>query len=184
MPLFNPDRQSNYDELRLMQPKYLANFVEMDAIFRAMGHVLDQMEADMELVFNNKFIKRKDKADLDEDCEYFGIVMDSGRTVEEKRNMLLATYIGKGKISGTTIRSVIATLLGHVVVDIHMGTRLVITVDEITADQVIHGELESLFAARLPAQIAWEIIYQAAIIGGNYMAAAVQQADIITIMQR
>lgn len=108
------DRQyaSNYDELISYYPRYYRDVREMVAILQADGKLLDGAQDAIEQVYNNNFIDYMDEQTVKVFESLLCIKQRKSRTLEERRRLIKAYFVGFGKLSATLLSEMIRAYTG------------------------------------------------------------------------
>ena len=90
---------SAYEELKTFYPVFYRDVFEMDAIWRAAGGGLDEIEDGVDAVVNNNFVSLMDTDALAQMETFLGIPLNQKRTLEARRKLVASYFIGGNHIS-------------------------------------------------------------------------------------
>lgn len=184
MEIFYNQIRFGYEELKSYVSHYHLSIRELDAIYQYGGWLLDRMAGDLERILAYQFVENMNEECIERMERFLFISNSSGKTIEERRSIVAATLQSGGKLSSSKIRETIEALIGDDVnVDIEFTDQLLITVDAITADGVMHEAINDMLERMLTAHIAYTILYQVPLSGTIYFGSIIQTADIIEIRQ-
>lgn len=165
MKFYNKYFASNYDELITYYPRYYREVFEMEAILRAHGGFADGIEDNIELVYNNCFIDYMDEASINRLERFLNIGLQKSRTLEERRRMVKAYFVGFGKVSASMLAAMIQSYTGA---DVSIrfepfdeeGNNM-LYIDFLRGDEptLYMGDINLLLSKKIPAHIQ----YQAAV---------------------
>ena len=79
---------SAYEELKTFYPVFYRDVFEMDAIWRAAGGGLDEIEDGVDAVVNNNFVSLMDTDTLAQMETFLGIPLNQKHTLEARRIVL------------------------------------------------------------------------------------------------
>ena len=100
---------NTYDELLTFYPIYYFDVFEMREILKAQGKILDAVKQYIDTAIKNNYVQDADEPTILRLERFLHIPYDAAKTLEERRRMVLAFFVGFGKISATVIKSIIAT---------------------------------------------------------------------------
>jgi len=100
---------NTYDELLTFYPIYYFDVFEMREILKAQGKILDAVRQYIDTAIKNNYVQDADEPTILRLERFLHIPYDGTKTLEERRRMVLAFFVGFGKISATVIKSIIAT---------------------------------------------------------------------------
>ncbi|MCM1530129.1 MAG: YmfQ family protein [Alistipes sp.] len=109
---YNKYFKNNYEELITYYPKFYREVLEMKAILESEGKLADDMEDNIERVFNNCFIDTADENTIGNLENFLSIQKHLDKTLEERRQYVKSHFIAVGKISATAIINMIRTYTG------------------------------------------------------------------------
>lgn len=89
---------SVYDELKTFYPVFYRDVFEMDAIWRAAGGKLDEIEAGVDAAANDTFISMMDAAALSDMEAFLDIAPNKNRTLEVRRKLVASYFVGANHI--------------------------------------------------------------------------------------
>jgi hypothetical protein len=150
-----------YEEIKTYYPRFYDEVLEMDAIWRANGKLIDDSTNGIDLVINNNFIITADSLTLTRWEQFLGLETDAAQSLDARRNAVLAFISGDYKISASSLKESIKLLAG---VDVEISFE---TQDEygnfILKTEIVGGNyvpattwknIFKLYQDRLPAHIA------------------------------
>jgi hypothetical protein len=112
MEIFNNRQRSGYEEIVSYGPHWLTEYREMDAVYQFAGWTLDLMAYWLERTVNNQFPTQADEQAIKIFEQVLNLEPDPEDTLEERRRTVAAYYSGTGKLSRSTIQSMIQTYSG------------------------------------------------------------------------
>lgn len=165
MPLYS-NEISTFEQIRRCYPDYYNEIKEMVAIWKAAAYLVDLFRDGMNRVLDNAFISTMDEETTASIERFLGMRMDSSRTLEERRNIILSYFIGLGKISVSKITAMIEALTGGKInvtfdrKDQEGNIILDIVSNDGKIEALVHKDITSRLDKQLPAHIAYHIVYQ------------------------
>lgn len=165
MPLYS-NEISSFEQIRLCYPDYYCEIKEMVAIWKAAAYLVDLFRDGMNRVLDNAFITTMDEETTASVERFLGMRVDSRRTLEARRNIILSYFIGLGKISVSKITSMVEALTGGKVnvtfdrKDREGNIILDIVSNDGKIDSAIHKDIALRLGKQLPAHIAYHLAYQ------------------------
>lgn len=151
---FNNFGQTGYDELKEWTPAYYQNIREADANLRFAGRTVDQMAQALEEWCANMFIDTMSE-DMLSRMEAFYYLDNSGRTMDERRQLLKAAQIGSGKVDVDRIKRIIKVYAGvdceieflhELNITLHAGNKIVSFTD-----------FTDIIGRQIPAHLSWYV---------------------------
>ena len=97
---------SAYEELKTFYPVFYRDVFEMDAIWRAAGGGLDEIEDGVDAVVNNNFVSLMDADALAQMETFLGIPLNQKRTLEARRKLVASYFIGGNHIGAREIKDI------------------------------------------------------------------------------
>ena len=97
---------SAYEELKTFYPVFYRDVFEMDAIWRAAGGGLDEIEDGVDAVVNNNFVSLMDTDALAQMETFLGIPPNQKRTLEARRKLVASYFIGGNHIGAREIKDI------------------------------------------------------------------------------
>ena len=98
---------SAYEELKTFYPVFYRDVFEMDAIWRAAGGGLDEIEDGVDAVVNNNFVSLMDTDTLAQMENFLGIPLNQKRTLEARRKLVALYFIGGNHIGSQEIKDIV-----------------------------------------------------------------------------
>ena len=158
---YNKYYPNNYEELISYYPKFYREVFEMRAILEAEGSLADDMEDNIERVFDNCFIDTADEQTIENLERFLHIKLYKQRDIEERRRLVKALFVGGGKISASLISEMIEAYTGAAVYctfepfDQEGNNMLTIDFDRGTNPTLYMSEILELIEQRIPAHIVY-----------------------------
>lgn len=103
---------SVYDELKTFYPVFYRDVFEMDAIWRAAGGKLDEIEAGVDAAANDTFISMMDAAALSDMEAFLDIAPNKNRTLEVRRKLVASYFVGANHIGAPEIKELVRGYTG------------------------------------------------------------------------
>lgn len=103
---------SVYEELKTFYPVFYRDVFEMDAIWRAAGGKLDEIEAGVDAVANDTFISMMDAAALSDMEAFLDIAPNKNRTLEVRRKLVASYFVGANHIGAPEIKELVRGYAG------------------------------------------------------------------------
>ncbi|MBQ3160575.1 MAG: DUF2313 domain-containing protein [Oscillospiraceae bacterium] len=101
---------SSYERILRFVPVFFRDIFEMDSIYRVDGEMVDELILKINIVKANRYILSADEETISELEAFLGLESDSDSTLDDRRNLLVSYFTGFGKLSATTIKSIIKSL--------------------------------------------------------------------------
>ncbi len=102
----------SYERISSFSPAFYAEVVEMEAIYRADGKMMDLFKEDMLRVKDNCFVLTADEETTEESERFLSIKVYPTKSLDERRRLVAAYYSGFGKISKTRIKEMMKSFTG------------------------------------------------------------------------
>ena len=112
MRLYDNAPESWHDEMASWFPAWYADVLEMDALWRTFGTMLDQLQADIKTVLDNNFLGRCDEATIAFWEDFMRIDLTVQHSVDYRRRYIMTHFSGFGKCSASQIKSIIKQYTG------------------------------------------------------------------------
>jgi hypothetical protein len=162
------DRQyaSNYDELISYYPRYYRDVREMVAILQADGKLLDGAQDAIEQVYNNNFIDYMDEQTVKVFESLLCIKQRKSRTLEERRRLIKAYFVGFGKLSATLLSEMIRAYTGSdpfikfEPFDLQRNNMLYISVSPQDECDFFTGDVIDIVSQKIPAHIPYRLTFE------------------------
>ena len=103
---------SVYEELKTFYPVFYRDVFEMDAIWRAAGGKLDEIEAGVDAAANDTFISMMDAAALSDMEAFLDIAPNKNRTLEVRRKLVASYFVGANHIGAPEIKELVRGYTG------------------------------------------------------------------------
>lgn len=150
----NPPYPNNFQELCAAMPLYYLEVLEMRAILRAQGHLLDDVCDGMEKMVDANFILTADEPTICRWEKKLHINYKNQLTLDQRRHVVIGYIIGFGHIGEPEIRAIIAQYTAHNVdFDFMRGTITIFIDGEIFDEDNMLGTL----LRRLPTHLGLSI---------------------------
>lgn len=94
---------NNYEILKLKYPRFYDRVLEMQAILKTQGFMLDEIQIAYEIVLNNMFIVYMDEKSVSTLESFLNIIPTRKQTLDDRKKILIAHFKGFGKISSKAI---------------------------------------------------------------------------------
>ena len=172
MSYLNPPYEDNFKELCASMPLFYLDVFEMRAILRAQGGLLDGFCDAIERVVNNNFIDTADAETITELEKFLHISLERSRTLEERRRLVKAFFVGFGKVSASMLAAMIQSYT-NAPVDIYFepsdeerNNTLFIDMERGDSETLYMSDIILLLSKKLPAHINWRaaIIYKISVV--------------------
>ncbi len=153
MSYLNPPYKNNFQELCASMPLFYLEVLEMRAILRAQGRLLDGVCGGMEKLVDVNFILTADEATIRMWEKALKITYTNKLTLDQRKHVVIGYIIGHGHIGEPEIRKIIA-LYTDFAVDIAFDRGdISITLDGCGSIPAYANLLET-FAKRIPAHLS------------------------------
>ena len=103
---------SAYEELKTFYPVFYRDVFEMDAIWRAAGGKLNEIEVGVDAAANDTFISMMDAAALSDMETFLDIVPNKNRTLEVRRKLVASYFVGANHIGAPEIKELVRGYTG------------------------------------------------------------------------
>lgn len=113
MSYLNPPYPNNFQELCAAMPLYYLEVLEMRAILRAQGHLLDDVCDGMEKMVDANFILTADEPTICSWEKRLHINYKNRLTLDQRKHVVIGYIIGFGHIGEPEIRAIIAQYTAH-----------------------------------------------------------------------
>lgn len=158
---YNKYFKNNYEELITYYPKFYRDVLEMKAILESEGKLADDMENNIEQVFNNCFIDTADENTIGNLEKFLSLGLYKQRSLEERRRLVKSLFVGGGKISASMISEMIAAYTGAPVscrfepFDEYGNNKLYIDFNRGKEKTLYISDILALVEKRIPAHIEY-----------------------------
>ncbi len=160
--LFDPYWPNNYARLITYYPVWYRDVYEMVEILKTEGQLLDDLDAGTLLVLNNNFIDTADEPTIAKLESFIGIIPNPERTLDERRRLIKAYFVGFGKISASMLKEMIFSYTGagsevkFEPGDAQQNNYLSIFIERGAEPTLYLAEIDTLLQKKIPAHIAWQ----------------------------
>lgn len=178
--------KSCYEELINYYPRYYRDVLEMCAILKADGNIADKLEDSIEKVFANAFIDTADAATVARLERFLDLKLKKVGTLEERRRIVKAFFVGSGKTSASMLKSMISAYTNSEVTvrfepaDTYGNNKLYIEFDRGSEKDVFLDDIQTLVSMKIPAHIEFSLNMTYGTEITAIHAAAVQEGTITT----
>ena len=156
--VFYNRQRSSYEELRTYMPVFWNAIRELDANSRFAGYTLDHAADEMEQFVKNWFFDTMDEATLALYEDFLNITGMEDKTLQERRALVKATWIGGQKINRPKIKALIRAYF-DCDSEVHFTHRLIIK-PGISLDMDIEDPgINKIIAPMIPAHIATDYYF-------------------------
>ena len=121
---------SNYPELQAAYPRFYLDVVEMQAILKAQGKLLDDITDGIELIVDNNFIDTADEATITMLERALGITGTEDQTLDARKYALKILIGGKHHFGEPEIKYIVAGYIEGTVTVRLIGGAICITVEQ------------------------------------------------------
>ena len=152
---------SNYDELITYYPQFYRDVLEMRAILEAHGAVIDALEDNIERTFFNSFIDTADEQTITELERFLKIKLGGERSLETRRRLVKAFFVGFGKVSASVLAAIISSYTHGPVetkfepFDSAGNNMLYLLYSRGDAPTLYFEDIDYLISKKIPAHIVW-----------------------------
>lgn len=153
---------TSYARLLTYYPVWYREVLEMDEILKTEGKLLDDADASLMLVLNNNYIDSANLSTIETLESFIGIPSNPSRTLEERRRLIKAYFVGFGKVSASMLKEMISSYTGagseikFEPVDSSGNNCLYIYIDRGDEPTLYITEIDTLLRKKLPAHIMLE----------------------------
>lgn len=103
--------ENEYEELLTFYPRFYRDVLEMDAILRADGYLLDRLMDDIDRTYLNAFIDTADEATIEKWERFLHIATNRTIPLDDRKRLIKAYFVGSGKFSGSLAEAMIKAYL-------------------------------------------------------------------------
>lgn len=154
MSYLNPQYANNFQELCAAMPLFYLDVLEMRAVLRAQGALLDGNCDGLELIIANNFIQTADETTIKQWEAALDITYEEKLTLDQRRSVVIARITGNGHIGEPEIREIIGHYTERAVTVAFAKGVIYITIEgEIFGE----GNLVDTLLRRIPAHLALKI---------------------------
>lgn len=172
---FNNGYETTYEELLSYYPNFYRKVFELKAILEAYGRICDNVIDTINAVLENSFIETADETMTSRLEKFLGIETDVNQTLEERRSLVYAHFVGFGKISASKIKEIVKAFTGadctvtFEPTDDAGNNALIIEINRGVNEIFSFTNINRTIANRIPAHIAfdWAIKYKHAVVAGK-----------------
>lgn len=175
--LFDDYYKSSYDQLVTYYPTFYIDVVEMQAVLKAEGDMLDGVKDGIERVFGNCFVDSADEKTIEKLEGFLHIHLRTQKSLEERRRLVKSYLAGSGKLSSALLGDMIAVYTGASSTfefkpfDEQGNNRLFIDTERGAEISFYPSDIMELISAKLPAHIPYQfnVVYEYGTAAGNEM---------------
>lgn len=159
---YNNYYSSNYEELLTYYPKFYRDVLEMRAVLEAEGKIADDLQANIEQVFDDCFIDTADESTIRSLEKFLFLGLYKQRSLEERRRLVKSLFVGSGKVSASMLSEMISAYTGAAVTvtfepfDAEGNNKLNIEFDRGSDRTLYMSDILTLIEKRIPAHIEHE----------------------------
>jgi hypothetical protein len=154
---FNRER-SGYEELKSYQPLWWSQILEMRANNAFAGYTLEQMADALEQMVKDQFFDTCSEYMLERVELWMGLTGYGAMTIEERRNLVKASWIGNQKVNRSSIQALVMAYCGCSS-EVHFTNEVVISANITESTSYIYlGNLKNVLSRQIPAHISWDVI--------------------------
>lgn len=157
MEIFNNQQRSGYEEIVSYGPRWWTEYREMKAVYKFEGFLLDLMAVFLEKTVNNQFPSQADKNALKMYEMVLGIETDETAPIAERRKEVAAYYSGTGKLSRTSIQTLIRNYSGCESEMWWESSTLQIRVFMVDENKFSNRKIYNILSRRMPAYLGFII---------------------------
>ena len=175
--------RSGYEELMSYYPNFWKEILEMRVNNRFAGYTLDRAAGDMEQAVLDQFFETCSQ-EMVLRYERFLEAENPGKELEERRRLLKIAWNGAGKLSAGRIVEAIRQFYGKKLDVVVLFTdRVEIRIQKLDSDLTIDRAIDVYLRRVMPANILYDVIYEAPMECGVYVAGVMTEAEILEIRQ-
>lgn len=153
MKLYDNALGSNYEEIKNFYPVWYREVFEMDAIWRATGGKLDELQNGINRAVDNCFISTADAHAIGELEKFLYIDYDATRSLPDRRALVASFFIGNGHVGEKEIKEIVSTFTpGEIEVALIGGTTEISVTREIS-DRFNLADCSFIILKRIPAHL-------------------------------
>ena len=153
MGLYDNAYFSVYEEIKRFYPVWYWDVLEMDAIWRAQGKQLDQVREAVQRLISNNFIATSDDQAVTALEEVFGVVTDTDRTIEDRRQLLLSLLRGGGHVGAREIKEIMAAFTDAPCNVDFAGATVYVRINRDSGDTFTLDDCYMTLARKIPAHL-------------------------------
>ncbi len=173
MRLYENSFDRHYDEFRtLYYPVDYRGNLEMEAIWRAQGGMLDDMRAAIIRAVDNNFIEKADAEALARLENYFYIIPDAHRSMDDLRALILSFYRGTRRFGEPEIREIFGAFTNGKIDVSFLDGNVTVKITHELSERFNLKDCEFILRKRIPAHLRlglWDNILPIALINHNSM---------------
>ena len=162
---------STYEELITFYPAFYRDVFEMRAILEAEGGLADDVIKAINTVIDNSFVETADESMITRLEAFLGLETDKNRSLEERRRLVRAFFVGFGKLSASKIEEAIRSFTGagskvyFPRTDDAGNCTLIIEMERGDIPEISYADIETVLSKKIPAHIAYKafVKYSAAV---------------------
>lgn len=157
--IFYNRQRSGYEELFSYMPKYYRQILEMRANISFAGYTVERMADALEQFVLDQFFDTCSEDVLEEIENFLHLTGYGIRTIEDRRNLVKASWIGNQKMSRPRIKALVMAYCGcDSEVHFTHSVSIVMKVSESKSENIYIGDLLGILSAQIPAHLSWQTI--------------------------
>lgn len=145
---------SVYEELKTFYPVFYRDVFEMDAIWRAAGGKLDEIEAGVDAVANDTFISMMDAAALSDMEAFLDIAPNKNRTLEDRRKLVASYFVGANHIGAPEIKELVRGYAGDTPEVKFSKGRIYVCISPPDESSFLSSDIIECLLRKIPAHLA------------------------------
>lgn len=145
---------SVYEELKTFYPVFYRDVFEMDAIWRAAGGKLDEIEAGVDAVANDTFISMMDAAALSDMEAFLDIAPNKNRTLEVRRKLVASYFVGANHIGAPEIKELVRGYSGDTPEVKFSKGRIYVCISPPDESSFLSSDIIECLLRKIPAHLA------------------------------
>lgn len=153
MRLYDNGPDSNYEALKTLYPVWYRDVLEMDALWRAFGPQLDDMQKELGQAVDNGFIWSASEPVIAELEKFLYIPVDRAKPLTERKSLVASFSIGNGHIGEREIKAVIGIFTNGVIEVALVGGTIEVSVTRELSDRFNLADGLYILLKKIPAHL-------------------------------
>lgn len=153
MRLYDNALESNYEALKKLYPVWYRDVLEMDALWKALGPQLDDLQKELTQAVDNGFIWTANEPVITELEKFLYIPVNRSKPLVERKALVASFSIGSGHIGEQEIKEVVRVFTDGEIEVALVGGTIEVSVTREIADRFNLIDCLYILAKRLPAHL-------------------------------
>ncbi len=144
---------SKYHELKSYLPDVFSNISDVEVFLQAFGMQMDDVDTDTFQVRDNNFVPFADENTVKQWENFLFIPVNADRTMDDRKSLIMSFFTGRGKLSATDIKAVIALFTESPVTVTFENSTVTIEIHRVVTDTFLLDDFYWILRKKMPAHL-------------------------------